>query len=217
MCNAEPALASSVGAEPAVAAAGQDTGRESKAPAAHDSPGRPSVQAASGAAGGDAAEKPSGWAEAARPDSLPGEPGAQTAAGSAGDAPNELCSITAAGTAAAGNSTGQLPSRKAGRQPAAVGSSHREASSNGLPTRAGKQQAAHDGQKADVAQVCCCNPPTLSLQGLCHPSGCGQLSELHAAWQAHKMSAILCAQALPSLNVAGQPEPSLTIHFMAAV
>ena len=161
MSDAEPALASSVGAEPAGAAAGQDTGRVSKAPAAPDSPGRRSAQAASGAAGTDAAEKSGSWAEAARPDSVPGEPGARAAAGSAGDAPDDPCSVTAAGRAAAGNSTGQLPSHEAGRQPADTGSSQREASSSARAAcPPGKQQAAHDGQSPGVAQVCCCGPFT---------------------------------------------------------
>ena len=160
MSDAEPALASSVGAEPAGAGAGQDTGRESKA-AAPDSPGRPSAQAASGAAGADAAEKSGSRSEAARPDSVPGEPGARAAAGSEGDAPDDPCSVTAAGRAAAGNSTGQLPSHEAGRQPADNGSSQREASSRSRAAcPPGKQQAAHDGQSPDLAQVCCCGPPT---------------------------------------------------------
>ena len=186
MCDAEPALASSAGAEPAGAAAGQDTGRDSKAPAAHDSPGWPSAQAAGGAAGSDATEKSGSRAEAARLGSVPGEPGALAAAGSAGDAPDEPCSVTAAGTAAAGNSTGQLPSREAGRQPAGIGSSHREASSNEPATRAGRQQAAHAGQILDVAQVCCCGPPSphATPEGCAIPSGCEQLLVLHAAWQA---------------------------------
>ena len=204
MSDAEPALASSGGAEPAGAAAGQDTGRESKAPAAPDSPGRPSAQAASGAAGTDAAEKSGSWAEAARPDSVPGEPGARAAACSAGEAPDDPYSVTAAGRAAAGNSTGQLHSHEAGRQPADTGSSHREASSRSraacLP---GKQQAAHDGQDQDASQVCCCGPSTPPLMPiLTAVSGCG-VASVACSMAGLKVSAIACAQALPSLHIAG--------------
>ena len=227
MIDAELALASSAGAEPAGAAAREDVGRESKAPAAPDSPGSQSARAAgaAGAAAGSAAAavalgQGGCWAEAlsggpavhagvaAALLSLEGQlslsdadTGRADAGGSppvAASAPNpaaerstahgapldsgvwdatdgigsgvqtssaqiaqsESCSVTVAGTAAVGSSAGQLPLHKASRQAAETGSTQREVSSSAEAAHAGKQQAAHNGQDPDIAQVCSCYPPT---------------------------------------------------------
>ena len=78
MIDAELALASSAGAEPAGAAAREDVGRESKAPAAPDSPGSQAAQAAGAAAAAVAVAlgQRGRWAEAALPGSMPRGPGA---------------------------------------------------------------------------------------------------------------------------------------------
>ena len=75
---------------------------------------------------------------------------------SAQNSPLMPCKAIAAGTAAALDSAGQLPSLEAGN-------SHREASSSACAARAGKQQAAHDGQDPGTAQVCSCGPTTPNL------------------------------------------------------
>ena len=204
-----------------------------QAPAARDSLGRQSAQAASAAAGTDAGNTSGRRAEATRPSHMPAASQAQASASSAGDAPRvgvnyigsgrsleglssagvntgldadsrralaafkaarELstahgapsdrivwgatdgsggkaqssstespptmpCSAIAAGTAAVVDGVGQLPTPKAGRQPAETGSTQREASSSAHAARAGKHQAAHDGQDPDIAQMHGCGPP----------------------------------------------------------
>ena len=100
------------------------------------------------------------------------------------------CSATAAGAAAAGDSAGQAPAREAGRQPAGAGSTQREALSSTHTARTGKQQAAHDGQAPDLAQVCSCgfahSTPPASPHGfaILHGLKSSILSVLHATWQA---------------------------------
>ena len=84
------------------------------------------------------------------------------------------CSATARGTGAAVDSAGQLAACEAGRQPAGADSTQREASSSTHTARTGNQQAAHDSQAPDLAQVCSCGltystPPAIP-SWLCHPS-----------------------------------------------
>ena len=235
MIDAEPAHASSTGTEPAGAATGEDTGRNSKAPAACDSPGSPLTQAAGGEAIEDGLGQRSSRAEAAQPGSVLRQSRAPAAASSSGGAPGAgiggfaaglslegqassleasagsaeaggsppvassassavaesstargqppdrdatdgvggkeqtssaegspvmPCSAIAAGDAAMVDGSGQAPSHKAGRQPADTGSTQRKTSCSTHTAQAGKQQAAHDGQNPDVAQVCSCGPPT---------------------------------------------------------
>ena len=201
--DAELALASSAGAEPAGAAAGEDVGPESQAPAAPDSPGSQSARAAGAAAGAArlslegrlslsdaytgradagssppvAASAPNPAAERSTAHGAPLDSGVWDAADGIGSgvqtssaqiAQSEPCSVTAAGTAAVGSSAGQLPSRKAGRQPTETGSTHREVPSSAKAAHAEKPQAAHDGQGPDVAQVCSHGPPIPSYMPIFH-------------------------------------------------
>ena len=78
-----------------------------------------------------------------------------------------LCSSAAVGTPAAVDSAGQLAPRKAGRQPAEAGSTQSKASSSTHIANAGRQQAAHDGQTSDVAQVYSCG--LIHCIPACHP------------------------------------------------
>ena len=82
--------------------------------------------------------------------------GGKAQTSSAQRSPDMPCSATAAGTAAAVDIVGLLPTRQAGQQPADTGSTQREASSL---AHAGKQQTAHDGQNSDVVLQCSCSPP----------------------------------------------------------
>ena len=77
------------------------------------------------------------------------------------------CSSAAVGTAAAVDSAGQPPPRKAVRQPAEAGRTPRKASSSTHIANAGRQQAAHDSQTPDVAQVYSCG--LMHLTPTCHP------------------------------------------------
>ena len=89
--------------------------------------------------------------------------GGDVQSSSAESPPPTPCSATAAGTAAAVDGAGQLPTREAGRQPAETGSTQGEASrpllSSAHAARVGKHQAAHDGQDQNVNHIRRCGPP----------------------------------------------------------
>ena len=112
--HAEPALASGTGAKSAGAAIAAEAGRWPKASAAHDGPGSQAAQAASAAAGTDAADTSCSRAGAAQPGSLRGGPGAHAAADSAGEAPSVGSGGGAAGLSLEGLSLADVGTGRVG-------------------------------------------------------------------------------------------------------
>ena len=105
MIHAEPVFPSVAAAELAGTANALEPWRWPKAPAACESPGHESAQAAGGAAGADAGTESSSCAEAARLGSMPGEFGAHAAAGSASNTPAAGSGGVAAGQPSSSNAS----------------------------------------------------------------------------------------------------------------
>ena len=163
MIDTEPTLASSAGAELAVAATAEEAAHVPKASAAHNSPGSQSAQAASAAACAEPADRSCSQAEAARPGSMPRRPGTYANAGSAGDVPNAGSGRTTEGLSLAG----QASSLEASTAAAEAGGSTAMASSASNPVV--EHSTAHgallDGEVRDATEGVGGKEQTSSAEG----------------------------------------------------